>query len=366
MNGDFFNRIGVADMEKVHSAVIGWMFSDDCLALTPQQKTELLCGLFGENHQTFNSIRVEVEHHDIDILIITDEQTNPECWVIENKIKSSQHSGQLDKYVDIVQGNPVKRGRTTHRIKDYMNMKQHFCFLTLVNEKAQCNPWTNNTYKNFAGLIGDVFHFKSNADAVILNEYKLCIEKLADALDDFLKDHKKYPNVFIDGGNKKNITSKTQAPGQYAKFIAENGFETIFQKCFLSHVKGLTNNFKDFNISETHGVALAAKDLREVNKTKLGIQFQNGAFKVQVVEPNCNSMVNFWKNKWNAIFLKLTTTNGWKKNESKEQKKPYFSYSQQVRIKGPWYSNDLKVIVQEWDRMYGECQIVLQELAKFC
>ena len=46
MNGSFFDRIGVADMEKVHSAVIGWIFSDDCNALTNQQKSDLLSCLF--------------------------------------------------------------------------------------------------------------------------------------------------------------------------------------------------------------------------------------------------------------------------------------------------------------------------------
>ena len=29
---NFFDAIGVADMEKVHSAVIGWMLSDNCTA----------------------------------------------------------------------------------------------------------------------------------------------------------------------------------------------------------------------------------------------------------------------------------------------------------------------------------------------
>lgn len=139
MNGDFFNRIGVADMERVHSAVIGWMFSDVCKALTANQKSELLCGLFNVTPVHFKDFRVEVEHHNIDVIIITDEKTNPECWVIENKIKSSQHSNQLDKYVDIVQGKPVKIGRITHQITDYMNMTQHFCFLTLIGEDPQCS-----------------------------------------------------------------------------------------------------------------------------------------------------------------------------------------------------------------------------------
>ena len=141
MNGSFFDKIGIADMEKVHSAVIGWLFSDECCALNKQQKSELLCSLFNVRPvQSFNSFEVKVEYHDIDILIITDNNT---CWVIENKVKSSQHSNQLDKYYDIIKGNPVKIGRENQSIQDYMHLKAYYCFLTLVGEKPQCtyNVW---------------------------------------------------------------------------------------------------------------------------------------------------------------------------------------------------------------------------------
>ena len=35
---NFFNAIGVADMEKVHSAVIGWMLSDKCERVREKRK----------------------------------------------------------------------------------------------------------------------------------------------------------------------------------------------------------------------------------------------------------------------------------------------------------------------------------------
>ena len=112
----------------MEAAVIGWMFSDDCCALNKQQKSELLCSLFNvRSVQAFNSFEVKVEHHDIDILIITDNDT---CWVIENKVKSSQHSNQLDKYYNIIKGEPVKIGRKIQSIQDYMQLKSHYCFLT--------------------------------------------------------------------------------------------------------------------------------------------------------------------------------------------------------------------------------------------
>ena len=155
MNGSFFERIGVADMEKVHSAVIGWIFSDDCKALTYQKKSELLCSLFQVSPvQTFNSIVVEVEHHDIDVLIITD---NNACWVIENKIKSSQHNNQLDKYYKIINGESVKIGHKIQNIQDYKQLIAHYCFLTLVGENPQCtnNVWVNTTYKSFSIALKD-------------------------------------------------------------------------------------------------------------------------------------------------------------------------------------------------------------------
>lgn len=180
MNGSFFDKIGVADMEKVHSAVIGWMFSDDCCALNKQQKSELLCSLFHVMpSQTFNSFVVEVEHHDIDVLIITDNNT---CWVIENKIKSSQHSNQLDKYYDIINGIPVKIGRKTHIIEDYKALNKHFCYLTLVNEQPQCinNVWVNTTYKSFSTALNSVLsNDNRNSDYIILKEYLCYISNLA-------------------------------------------------------------------------------------------------------------------------------------------------------------------------------------------
>ena len=360
MNGSFFDRIGVADMEKVHSAVIGWVFSDDCKAITKQQKSKLLCSLFHVSpSQTFNSFVVEVEHHDIDILIITDNNT---CWVIENKIKSSQHSNQLDKYYKIINGEPVKIGRKIQNIQDYKHLTAHYCFLTLVGENPQCtnNVWVNTTYEFFSIALKDVLpNANRNNDYIILNEYLCCITNLATALDYFINNHLKYPQVFVDGANKKKNTGN---------FIADNGLETIFQKCFLSHIIGKTQNYRDFDISETHGIALAEKkDVLSIGDYKLGIQFQDGSFKAQILNESIKADV-FW-NFWNGIVTK--TNNGvminnksfsdWNYNPSKSQKSSYFSISKRVLN---WYNKPVTDIVSDWDKMYKECITVLKEIVK--
>lgn len=360
MNGSFFDKIGVADMEKVHSAVIGWMFSDDCCALNKQQKSELLCSLFNvRSVQAFNSFEVKVEHQDIDILIITDNDT---CWVIENKVKSSQHSNQLDRYYNIIKGEPVKIGRKIQSIQDYKQLKSHYCFLTLVGENPKCtnNVWVNTTYKDFSTALKSVLsNDNRNSDYIILNEYLCCITNLAKALDDFINNHQQYPYVFVDRPNKKKRTGN---------YIADNGLETIFQKCFLSHIIGKTKNYSGFDISETHGVALAEKkDVRSVKGYKLGIQFQNGSFKAQILNESIGA-TDFW-NHWNG---RITKTNngvkinnmhfsGWTFNTSKSQKGSYFSISKRIPN---WYSKSANEIFSDWDAMYNECIKVLSELGK--
>lgn len=131
-----------------------------------------------------------------------------------------------------------------------------------------------------------------------------CITNLAKALDDFINNHQQYPYVFVDRPNKKKRTGN---------YIADNGLETIFQKCFLTHIKNQTENYKVFDISETHGVALAEKkDVRSVKGYKLGIQFQNGSFKAQILNENSKADA-FW-NVWGEKIKK--TENGVEINKS--------------------------------------------------
>lgn len=227
------------------------------------------------------------------------------------------------------------------------------------------------TYNDLANLLKNYnLSHNSNTDAVILYEYLECIQKLANALVDFLKNHQNYPNVFLDGAKQKNPKLKTnaQANGTYADFIAENGLETIFQKGFLLHIMKNTQHFHGFSISETHGTALAGKTLNVVNGTELGIQIQNGSFKVQVLESSSRSTGNFWKY-WDQVFPKLQNCNKWQRNESKGRKERYFSYSQKVqgpKVQGPWYNKPLMDIVADWNTMYNKCLVVLRELGKYC
>ena len=81
---NFFNAIGVASMEKIHSAMIAWILDDkndknivkeqseeSLFATFPiEVRSEILCQMFGiEYKRPFESIQTHVEWNDIDIMI---------------------------------------------------------------------------------------------------------------------------------------------------------------------------------------------------------------------------------------------------------------------------------------------------------
>ncbi len=317
---NFFNAIGVADMEKIHSAVIGWMLSDKCKALDPKAKSALLCNLFKENIRIFKNIVVQVEVYNIDVLIETeDNQGNKECWVIENKIKSNQHSNQLDKYVEIIKGNALTTGKkpiTTN----YKNIPAHYCFLTLIPESPRGNhakEWKNLQYKDFLNLLDNALKNGNNhVDAYLLTEYASCLSEMTSALDDFLKQPEAYPYVFTDGSKKKtqkNMVAIGKSNGKFASYIAECGLETIFQKCLLSHLFNnlpIHANIKDWRdnlvIEEWHGTAMFGTGLNNwqiiQNTLKMQIEFQGGSFKVVLISNNINNYKGNNKEDYNKIF----------------------------------------------------------------
>ena len=59
---NFFDLLALADVERVHSAVIGWLLSDECEALTKEERSAVLNSLFGRNDDVvYETIEVRLE-----------------------------------------------------------------------------------------------------------------------------------------------------------------------------------------------------------------------------------------------------------------------------------------------------------------
>ena len=340
----FFEYLGLADMEKMHSQILAWMLSENCSLLTVAQKTKLLQHMIGG--KVVGDIKnIYTEHKNIDILI----ETDTEWIVIENKLKSSQHSNQLKKYEGLVgETIPQKDG--------------HYVFLTLSQERAK-KPWINFSYKELVKIISGLkLNLNSSTDGLIFSEYFSFLIKLTETVNIFLGNPKACKNVFTDGHLSKFEKSKLQYDDP-AKFISENQLETILQKCYLAPIVDQLAAIHadiDFSVSDTRGVALIDAFFKEDfvfedRAYKLGIQYQGGTWKFAL---SIASNYSESKKDWIKTILPLF-------KEFKSQKR--FGYTQ---YNGPdtkaWVSVSKKMKKEIFDITIHEFVMEYSQELKHC
>ncbi|GHT60616.1 hypothetical protein FACS1894109_18470 [Spirochaetia bacterium] len=228
MAQNFFNALGMADLEKVHSQFIYWFFNLDSGIVTDKEKDMLLRKFLGDNMPTTTQegFKAETEKENIDIII----RASDDVFIIENKLKSSEHDKQTLKY-DGVFSELQKKERETYG--KYEEKQIHKIYLTLIGEKPENSKWVAKTYFDLAEAFKDVVTKMSNQKSdeyTFIKVYSACITELSEKYSSFIKnpENKEYKNVFAEKQPKGE-----KAPG----FITENGLETIFQKGFLMQVK---------------------------------------------------------------------------------------------------------------------------------
>ena len=364
---NFFNAIGVADMEKVHSAMIAWILDDENDTTLPAnqggvnslfstfpiaERSKLLCGMFGLlPKRQFKSIKTHVEWNDIDIMIETEEGNGQkEIWVIENKLKSQEHKSNVssdEKQKWNINANEIwQTEKYEHIICDnFPNDYHHYLLLSLggdvANSSSRC--WKSYTYSNLQTLLGNM----SLKNFVLIEEYTEAICKMTDELNNFLnsgKDISKYPHVF-QKLKKSQIPNVNITPEE--KYIVENRLETIFQKQFLARMVNIIPTIgKIVRYDERNGIAMFIEPIKDIGDYSLSIEFQGGTFKVVLLHKDyIKSISNKLTDPLYKIngkvypeFVKLAIK-GWRiapaKNLSKGKAKPRIALDK--RIGGKWY-----------------------------
>lgn len=238
MKKSFFEYLGLADMEKVHSQFLAWVLSDDCNAIESEGRQCLFKNLFGFDEKI---TQIQTERNNIDIFI----QTENNIVVIENKIKSSQHSNQLEKYKKYCREN-------------FPKSLPHFFFLSLIDEDASDNDWHQLSYSTIYSQLNSLKLEKNDSHSSIIKEYLIFLKRLDEVIKDFNKEVARYDMVFRDGSKKKQDKKRDDYNGDKKEnlwFIATNQLETILQKSILSHLNTKLK-LKDTTIVETHGTAI--------------------------------------------------------------------------------------------------------------
>ena len=372
---NFFNAIGVADMEKVHSAMIAWILdNENDTAFSANQggvnslfstfpiaeRSKLLCGMFGLlPERQFKSIKTHVEWNDIDIMIETEEGNGQkEIWVIENKLKSQEHKSNVssdEKQKWNINADEIwQTEKYEHIICDnFPNDSHHYLLLSLgrdvANSSSRC--WKSYTYSE----LKDLLSYMNPKSFVLIKEYTDAISKMTEELKTFLtsgNNISRYPHVF-QKPTKSEASNANITPEE--KYIVENRLETIFQKQFLAMI---VNNYISTIASivrydERNGIAMFIEPIKDIGDYSLSIEFQSGTFKVVLLHKDyikSNSYVYtnplYDKNgKVYPLFNQLMK-NGWRKapakNLSTGKAKPRIALDKSMvgkRIGGKWYCN---------------------------
>ena len=391
---NFFNAIGVADMEKVHSAMIAWIFDDENDATLPanqgkvnsqfstfpiSERSALLCKMFNENQRVFKSIKTHVEWNDIDIMIETEEGNGQkEIWVIENKLKSQEHksnvsSDEKQKW-NINEDEIWQTEKYEHIINDdYKSYKCHYMLLSLggdvANSSSRC--WKSYTYSELKDLLSSM----NPKSFVLIKEYTDAISKMTEELKTFLNSGNnisKYPHVF-QKLTKSEASNANITPEE--KYIVENRLETIFQKQFLAMMVNqyLPTIEKIVRYDERNGIAMFIEPIKDIGDYSLSIEFQGGTFKVGLLHKDyikSNSYVYtkplYDENgKVYPLFNQLMK-NGWRiakaKNRSTGKAKPRIALDKSIvgkGIGGKWYCN---LQNNNFLTIYGEAKYIANQI----
>lgn len=264
LNRTFFDYLSMAHAERVHSQVLGWLLSLNEAILPEKQKSSFLNSLFGLNEE-FTKIKVETETDSIDIII----ETNLGGFLIENKLKSSEHSGQTKKYAE-----------------RYPQHKKYY--LSLIGELPFHNEWKAITYKHLRDSLNLINISKSFRESYFLEDYQLTVNNLVTAYDAFLQNPYAYPNVFDDGVKTKHQKEKYEDIIQ--NYIRVNQLETIFQKAYLHEMMKKIDIDNYYEVNESHGNALLQVVVFGVDynekKYNIGFQLQADTFKINIASTN--------------------------------------------------------------------------------
>jgi hypothetical protein len=358
----FFDAIGTADMERVHSGVIGWLLSSKCKAFTITEQSNILNSLFDkQNGPTYTTIEPCLEYDHMDIYIKTkDANGNVKDWIIENKVKSSQGNNQLSNY----QNNTNINGANAH-----------FLLLTLIDEPPKASNWTNKKYSDLFKILRRQSRVRQNtAHCAIIDEYINTIGQLSDLVNDFIANPQSYPNVFTDASLKKSQKRRNPYQSSTLQYISDNNLETLLQKLYFTKVKeliiqnvvsNLPGRNYDCQIGETHGNAEIVIKLIPVNDNiQFDIAFQNGTFKY-AVSKDYGDTKNKQANKtdiedhWVPAVEKLLQP-GMQLNKPRTRAR--VSITKQWRK--DWWNNPIKDVADEIKKEFGQLGPFEQEVRK--
>ncbi len=347
-----FEHLSIADSERMHSEFLSWVFSENCFGISKINKKMLFENIFKiRNFGNIESIGTEINKTDIFI------ESLSSVIIVENKLKSSQHSNQLKRYSEYIK-------------KCFEHKTHYFYFLTLIKEQDSDSEWRSISYEDILEELNKT-ELEKHKHSFYIEDYILYLKKLIFVLKEVLDKSSDYKSVFEDGKVKKIEKLNREYNNPIEKFIALNQLETILQKAYL---RNFLSNEKivelNGDLNETHGTALINFPL-DFN-IKIGgkrlyctfIQLQGYDIKFAfAIQENYNKSDKKWIHKIIELFEEIEKENlyGFKKL-NKPKTRAYISISKKMEI--PYWELSLNRFMQRIQEEIRFGHIISRELIK--
>ncbi|MFA5000585.1 MAG: PD-(D/E)XK nuclease family protein [Patescibacteria group bacterium] len=356
MGQNFFEVLGIANIERIHSQM--WLYFFNSNFLDNKQKSFILNKLF-KTKGKYTNFECFTEYDSIDIFIVADH----EYYAIENKVKISQHGNQLSKYYN--------------NLKNKGKARPHCVYLSLIGEDSLNSHWLSRSYSELFSILRKLyFNRPSSLSELIFNEYVDNLRRLVEIFSKFCHNHNNFPQIFWDGGKTREEKIKLMERGYYEnedqKYIALNQLETIFQKSFLLQiVKELRVDLQSdevplkklpqAHIDESHGTALLHIDVLDGRDKRFifGVQFQSNTAKLVYSKKDYihSSKSELGKNL--GIFKTIGAKLGLKFSPPKT--KAYMSLSKPMGDKDIW-KNDFNSILHIYKEVLKEYSNLIKKI----
>jgi len=243
MKKSLFEMLGIADQERIHTQVLAWLLSPTDSPLDNNQRSTLIEKLFGINTTPDDAanIRVVTELKRLDLVVL-----HPNAFIaVENKMKSRQGDSQLEAYSE-----EIKFLKTALGISQSPEIK---FFLTFSGEDAPEVDWKLIDYQYVLDALTAI-----DLPLGYATDYTSLLNTLLNCRNDFLKDHRKYREIFNRSGMDTFNRLTNPLPHSTSlleQFVCGNRLERIFiERLYREAI--IKAGFPKAFVSESRGKAL--------------------------------------------------------------------------------------------------------------
>lgn len=271
----FFEFLGIADQERVHTQMLAWLLDPMNSPLAPIERQHLLANAFdfAVHIENIDTLRVVTELERIDLVVLAADGV----LAIENKLKSKQSDGQLASYSIRLQ--ELRRARKIHGDRCFG------CFLTFSGEAAGIEGWANVDY---ALMLRAITPYADRS--IYVADYVSLLFKLVTFRDEFLTQHHRHRTVFDRSGmSSRERASQCVEDSETAlvQFVTANRLERVFCEALLRHHAERLSCGIHY-VDESRGTALIDSRLfsfsfaGESMSYRAGLQLQGAAVKLNM------------------------------------------------------------------------------------